>query len=199
MTVGSANKASCAVLLALVDAMCELLAATSSDTDGEELHQNISNVFLDTVTGFQLGDKLEAYLTEKELDRVGLCCRLIWNIHRDATVFLFFSFGRSASVFPPEMTLCAKDHLTSSCPCQGGPAARGWAHGFRPWCLCVPETSAHRKCEDQFSQRVSSQVKSSQVTSSQVQMRERSWKRLWNPPCRASRTTTLSTGRLAAL
>ena len=75
VTVGSAIKASCAVLLSLVDAMCEFLAATSSDTGEEELHENI-NVFLDLVTSFHLGDRLEVYLTEEELGRVGLCLPL---------------------------------------------------------------------------------------------------------------------------
>ena len=76
MTVGSAIKASCAVLLALVDAMSEFLASTSSDTDEAELHENIFNVFLDMVTSFHLDDRLEVYLTEEERGRVGLCLPL---------------------------------------------------------------------------------------------------------------------------
>ena len=52
--------------------MCELPTATSSDTDEEELHQNIFNAFLDIFTSMQLGYRLEAYLTEEEAGRIGL-------------------------------------------------------------------------------------------------------------------------------
>ena len=55
-----------AVLLALVDAMCESPAATSSDTGEEELHQNIFNPFFDIFTSFSVGDRLGAYLTGKK-------------------------------------------------------------------------------------------------------------------------------------
>ena len=40
----------------------------------KRLHQNIVDVFLDIFASFQLGDRLEAYLTEEELERVGLWC-----------------------------------------------------------------------------------------------------------------------------
>ena len=39
-----------AVLLARVDALCEFLEATSSDTDEEQLHRKILNPFLDMLT-----------------------------------------------------------------------------------------------------------------------------------------------------
>ena len=74
MMVGSAINAprAAACTPVFVDAMCELHAETPSGTDEEELHQNIFNAFLAIVTSFQLGDRLQAYLTEEELRRVGL-------------------------------------------------------------------------------------------------------------------------------
>ena len=56
------------------DAMCELPAESLSDSDEEELHHNIFDAFQDIVTNFLLGDRLEASLTEEEIERVGLCC-----------------------------------------------------------------------------------------------------------------------------
>ena len=40
----------------------------------QELHRNVQNVFLDLVTGLQIGSALEACLTEEELRQVGWCC-----------------------------------------------------------------------------------------------------------------------------
>ena len=188
---------SCAVLLALVEAMCESLPATSSDTDEEQLHQNIFNVFLDMVTSFQLGDRLEAYLTEEELVswtvlplRPRLPLRQLEHaLSRNSFFSPFYSAGQQV-FFPPEMTLCARGHLTSSLGLvRVALLARGRAHGIRPWGLRAQEILTHRTCGDRFSLRLSHQVK----------MRERSWKRHWNPPCRASRATTFSTGRPVAL
>ena len=52
-------------LLALVDAMCEIPAATSSDTDEEELHQNIFSAFLDMFTSFQAGRQTGSVLDRR--------------------------------------------------------------------------------------------------------------------------------------
>ena len=59
-----------------VDAMCELLAESLSDTDEEVSHQNLSNAFLHTVTSYHIGDTLESCLTEEELGRLGLSCHI---------------------------------------------------------------------------------------------------------------------------
>ena len=58
----------------LVGAMCKFPAATSSDTDEEEFHQHIFNVFLHIVTSYRLCERLEEYLTGEEIGRVGLSC-----------------------------------------------------------------------------------------------------------------------------
>ena len=49
-----------------VNSMCELPAELLSDTEEEE-DPNIFDALLCVATGFQLGDKLEALLTEEEL------------------------------------------------------------------------------------------------------------------------------------
>ena len=58
--------------MALVDAMCEFPAATSSDTYEEEFHQNIFNV--DIVTSYRVSERLDKYMTAEEIGRVGLSC-----------------------------------------------------------------------------------------------------------------------------
>ena len=72
VTVGSAINAFRAVSMALVDAMCEFPAATSSDTNEEEFRQNIFNV--DIVTSYRLSERLDEYLTGEDIARVGLSC-----------------------------------------------------------------------------------------------------------------------------
>ena len=67
--------------MALVDAMCEFLAATSSDTDEEEFHQNIFNV--DIVTIYRPSERLDEYLTGKEIGRVGLSCHFAMDCLRE--------------------------------------------------------------------------------------------------------------------
>ena len=63
------------VLSALADAMCEFPAATSSDTDEEEFHRILFLTFSWTMSRtLQLGDRLEACLTEEEMGRAALCC-----------------------------------------------------------------------------------------------------------------------------
>ena len=52
--------------------MCELPAESLSDTEEEEA-PNIFYALLCVITSFELGDELEALLTEEELGRVGLC------------------------------------------------------------------------------------------------------------------------------
>ena len=105
-----------AVLVVLVDAMCELLEATSSVTDEEEHHQNILNAFLDLCTRcFHLGDSLEAYLLEEESGRDGLSyyfvlvclCLEYPSDYADFGTGRGPSLGWTTCVFPPEMTLCA--------------------------------------------------------------------------------------------
>ena len=54
--------------------MCELPAATSADTDEEELRQNILNALLGIFTSFQPGDRLEAYLTGRRNRSSGTEC-----------------------------------------------------------------------------------------------------------------------------
>ena len=44
---------------------------TPSESDEEELHRNMQNVFLVLVSCLQIGSALEARLTEEELRRVG--------------------------------------------------------------------------------------------------------------------------------
>ena len=55
-------------------AMCELLAESLSDTDEDISQQNMFNTFLNIVTIYQSGARLEAFLTESELARIGLGC-----------------------------------------------------------------------------------------------------------------------------
>ena len=59
-----------------VDAMCELLAESLSDTDEEVSRQNTFNALLKIVTSYHIGTTLELCLTEEELGRVGLSCHL---------------------------------------------------------------------------------------------------------------------------
>ena len=70
----------------------------------------------------QLGDRLEAYLTEEEMVRVGLGLplstglplRYLENVFSRNSFFLHSSFGWSTNDFPPEMTVCAGGHLTGT-------------------------------------------------------------------------------------
>ena len=61
-------------VFSFVEAMCDFHSETPSESDEEELHRNIHNVFLVFVNSSQIGAALEACLTEEELGRVGLCC-----------------------------------------------------------------------------------------------------------------------------
>ena len=132
-----------AVLLALVDTLCELLEATSSVTDEEEPHQNIFNAFLDFCTGcFHVGDSLEAYLPEEESGRDGwsyhfaldcLCQSILPTsliLEQDVRASFFFAFHSDSqhALFPPDMTLCAAGCLlgppgltSADSACQAGP------------------------------------------------------------------------------
>ena len=71
-TTRNAHTQPCALSFATV--MCILHAETLSESHEEELHQHIFDAFLDMFTSFQLGDGLEAYLTEGEEGGVGLSC-----------------------------------------------------------------------------------------------------------------------------
>ena len=57
-----------------VDAMCEFLAESLSDTDEEVPHQNMFNAFLHMVTSYPTGGMLDLLLTDDELARIGLGC-----------------------------------------------------------------------------------------------------------------------------
>ena len=54
--------------------MCQFHAETPSESDEEEPHRNLQNVFLFLITSFQTGAVLEACLTEEEEGRVGQSC-----------------------------------------------------------------------------------------------------------------------------
>ena len=69
-----------------------------------------------------------------------------------ANSFLSFSLDWSTSVFPSDLTLCARrSPYQLPWPCQGGPClARGRALDFRPWSLRLVETWAHRTVRTYF-------------------------------------------------
>ena len=56
--------------------MCQFHVKTPSESNDQEPHRNLQNVFLLLVTSFQIKAALEACLTEEELGRVGLSCHL---------------------------------------------------------------------------------------------------------------------------
>ena len=69
--------------------MCELLAEPLSDSDEDISQQNIFNSFLNIVTTYQSGARLEAFLTEAELARIGLGCLSHWT--PSATIGEFYN------------------------------------------------------------------------------------------------------------
>ena len=75
-----------------VDAMCELLAESLSDSEVDISHQNLSNAFLRIVTSYHIGNTLESCLTEEELERVGLSCHFAVDCLCD-NWYMFFEPG----------------------------------------------------------------------------------------------------------
>ena len=61
-------------VFSIAEAMCEFHARTLSESDEEELHRNIPNVFLVLVIRFHIGAALVASLTEEETGQVGMSC-----------------------------------------------------------------------------------------------------------------------------
>ena len=110
-----------------VKVMFEVHAETPSESDEEELHRNIQNVFLVLVTSFQIGAVLEACLTEEELGRVKLSCHFTLDCLCECLfLFLlaFLSLGWSTRVFLPKITLCAGNCLLGLLSGQPQPAKR---------------------------------------------------------------------------